>query len=67
MTRRRKATAYATEAPSLPATEMNILSAPDRFFGRFDHGIDPVPFIFGVVKVEFLGAVRAVHGDLGWR
>jgi hypothetical protein len=31
----------------------------EGFVGGFEHGGDAVPFVFGVVQVELLGAARA--------
>ena len=35
--------------------------------GGFEHEVDAVPFVFGVVQMELFGAERAFQGDLvGW-
>jgi hypothetical protein len=39
----------------------------EGFIGGFEHEIDAVPFVFGVVEMELFGAERAFQGDLvGW-
>jgi hypothetical protein len=40
---------------------------PDRLFRGFDHRVHAVPFVFGIVQMKLLGAVRAFKGELGWR
>lgn len=37
------------------------------FLGGLDHGVDAVPFVFGVVQMELLGTERAFQRDLVWR
>jgi hypothetical protein len=36
------------------------------FLCGLDHGVNAVPFVFGVVQVELLGAERAFQCDLVW-
>jgi hypothetical protein len=36
----------------------------EGFFGGADHGVDAMPFVFGVVEVELFGTERAFEGDL---
>jgi hypothetical protein len=38
----------------------------EGFLGGFEHGVDAVPLVFGVVEVELFGAERTLHGDLVW-
>ena len=39
----------------------------EGFGGGFEHGVDAVPLVFGVVEMELFGAQRAFDGDLvGW-
>ena len=39
----------------------------EGFVGGFEHEVDAVPFVFGVVQMELFGAERAFDGDLvGW-
>ena len=40
----------------------------EGFVCGLEHGVDAVPFVFGVVQMELFGAERAFDGDLvGWK
>ena len=36
----------------------------EGFVGGFEHEVDAVPFVFGVVEMELFGAERTFDGDL---